>query len=1179
MTDEISNSVTGDVHGTVVQIGTVQQLHFHGGYQRLHDVTLDLDLLPAELRLTDAEGPVGLFTGRDWLIEQIDAFIAGCVRDGVGGHLVVEAEAGMGKTALATYLAFTRDYPTHVTRLPGGTSPETARTNLAAQVIARWELDSAPAGVLPSGHDTTGWLAKQLLAAARRRDEVAPDTPVVLLVDGLDEAPPPAPGELPLGLPRSLPPGTVLIVTTRPGTRLPHGLGRVHRIEVESASNRRDLASFLDRVTRRDPRLSSAIDAAGFGADQFRRLLAERSGGVWIYATYVLEQIRGGASADIARLPHGLADYYADNIARWSASPTWQSVGLPLLASLAAARRPLPAGLLALWVSLDLAAVKSLLRGPFKPFLVTRSGGDPDTYALRHQSFRDFCNGEVPGDHLRELANDLAAATQDVHRRLVDALPLDSEYAREHLAQHAALSGRLDELLDQPDFLLTTSVPALLRQRRHVSEASQSTLAVVEMAANAWRSDTDRRDAMLVAALKIGVTTLADQLRPPDGWRARHALWRGTSHSLLDTRINHPEAVAVVPLPDGSTLLAISGEYKVVRLMDAATGARRGEFGTASAVQALAFVPMPDDTVLLAVAEDDEVTLRDLTGEVVRALPRHVTHRRNTVQRLVLVSLPGGALLAGSGPDHVVRLWDPATGALRGELTGHHSTIWALSALPRPDGTTLLASGGDDDLRVWDPVTSACLRTIPRVHYNRTFASTLVPMPDGTVCLAASGWRDAGAAGSDHVVRLWDIATGELRHEIPLRGNEIRSLVVCSASLLAGAGQDGVIRLWDLTSLTPHGELEGHTGGVRTLVSVPSDRTMLASACTNHEVRVWDVAASRLHGTVKGHVGEVRALTTVRLDDGTTLVASGGTDRVIRLWNPTTGTLHRELHGHSRTIKELDTAPLSDGTNVIVSVDEETVRFWNPATGESTTAVHIYHRDHDNSRLAVLRTQDGTCLLARTASTIKDGYDYLDSDSPMEKYEKLINLSSITPSATRVAQAGYGVDLNGHNVIPITCLSPLRLPDGTQLLASAEDQCVKLWHPITCEVHEEIDAGYVSAMTTVPTPRGDVLAIAGDEAVRLWDSTTGTSRSIPVAAAIWRMIAVPTSSGFLLAGTGEDRVVRLWDPFDGELVRELEGHTAAVRDLATLALPDGTTVLVSGSWHGEIVFWELADRS
>ncbi len=438
-------------------LGTVPHLYFHGEFRRLHDVTIDLDPLPGDLGLVDLAdpaNPLGCFTGREWLIKRIDEFIDECVTRRVGGYVLVEAEAGMGKSALATYLAFTRAWPTHVTRLPGGTSPEAARANLAVQVIARWELsDAVPGGVLPAGHNTTAWLYKQLCAAARRRDETEPGMPVMLLVDGLDEAPPVVPPQLPLGLPDRLPPGTVVVATTRPGTRLPAGM-RVERIDVENQLNRDDLRAYLSRITTGDARLAQALAGARMNREKFCGALLERAGGVWIYALSVLDQIRDQrrSPAEVHALPAGLAGYYANNIARWRNDPalSWEDATLPLLATLAAARQPQPAATLAHWAGVELRAAKDLLRGLFRAFLVVRDGGDPDVYALRHQSLRDLLEGRLPADtddaQLRYLAHDLAQTTRSAHGRIVVALLPDGDpvsrkwgavdaYTRAHLAE------------------------------------------------------------------------------------------------------------------------------------------------------------------------------------------------------------------------------------------------------------------------------------------------------------------------------------------------------------------------------------------------------------------------------------------------------------------------------------------------------------------------------------------------------------------------------------------------------------------------------------------------------------------------------------------------------------------------------------------------------------------------
>jgi len=355
---------------------TVQQVYFRDKYAHLEDASIALDPLPGFLRLgnpRDGADVVGMFTGRQWLVDRIDAEISECVRRNVGGYLLVEADAGMGKTALAVWLAFdgSRRWPTHATRL-ASVPADRVRRNLAAQIIARWDLAyAAPGGTLPAEAGSPAFLHNLLVKAAQQRDRVAPGTAVVLVVDGLDEAPPAEPGELPFGLPPVLPAGTVIVALTRPGKRLSQRLqARVVRIDVESDLNRDDLAAFLRRAAADDPDIVGALAAAGVAPDRFCRTLMERSEGVWVYAAYVLDQIRDRqrSPAKIDRLPTGLARYYADSIDRWRSTlpDGWEPVGLPLLATLAAARQPLPAGILASWAGVPLPVGRRLL-DPWRP--------------------------------------------------------------------------------------------------------------------------------------------------------------------------------------------------------------------------------------------------------------------------------------------------------------------------------------------------------------------------------------------------------------------------------------------------------------------------------------------------------------------------------------------------------------------------------------------------------------------------------------------------------------------------------------------------------------------------------------------------------------------------------------------------------------------------------------------
>ena len=120
---------------------------FAGSFERLRDACFDPAGLERDLDLVR-------FTGREWLIDRIDAFIS----DHDRGYVVVMGEAGVGKSCLAGHLVGTRPWLHHFTRLPGGRSAEAARKSLAAQLIARWSLDVwAPGGVLPGSAGRPDW--------------------------------------------------------------------------------------------------------------------------------------------------------------------------------------------------------------------------------------------------------------------------------------------------------------------------------------------------------------------------------------------------------------------------------------------------------------------------------------------------------------------------------------------------------------------------------------------------------------------------------------------------------------------------------------------------------------------------------------------------------------------------------------------------------------------------------------------------------------------------------------------------------------------------------------------------------------------------------------------------------------------------------------------------------------
>src|SRR5690349_10374982 len=123
---------------------------FIGEWWSLKDAYLDPTGFFAELDLAQ-------FTGREWVVDEINQFIS----THTSGYFLIEADAGLGKTAFASWLAYSGHHACHFTRLESrGRQTATAVRNLTAQLIAAWELDQlAPGGLLPTGSDSGTWLS------------------------------------------------------------------------------------------------------------------------------------------------------------------------------------------------------------------------------------------------------------------------------------------------------------------------------------------------------------------------------------------------------------------------------------------------------------------------------------------------------------------------------------------------------------------------------------------------------------------------------------------------------------------------------------------------------------------------------------------------------------------------------------------------------------------------------------------------------------------------------------------------------------------------------------------------------------------------------------------------------------------------------------------------------------
>ena len=270
---------------------------------------------------------------------------------------------------------------------------------------------------------------------------------------------------------------------------------------------------------------------------------------------------------------------------------------------------------------------------------------------------------------------------------------------------------------------------------------------------------------------------------------------------------------------------------------------------------------------------------------------------------------PDGQMIASSGYDKTIKLWDLRTGALLRTFQGHSD--WITSVVFSPDGQ-MLASGSDDaTIKLRNLPTGALLRTIQGYPYR---VSSVAFSPDGQM-LASGSYYGA--------IKLLNLPTGALLRTLQGNTDWITSVVFSpDGQMLASGSYDKTIKLWK-----PHtGELlhslQGHSNGIRS-VGFSSDGQMLASGSRDQTIKLWNPRTTELLRTLTGHSGGVES---VAISPNGQTLASGGADGIIKLWDLPTGQLLCTLTGHLGWVESIAISP--DGQILASGSRDKTLKIW-----------------------------------------------------------------------------------------------------------------------------------------------------------------------------------------------------------------------------------------------------------
>jgi WD40 repeat protein len=335
--------------------------------------------------------------------------------------------------------------------------------------------------------------------------------------------------------------------------------------------------------------------------------------------------------------------------------------------------------------------------------------------------------------------------------------------------------------------------------------------------------------------------------------------------------------------PDGR--LIASGGYQVVRIWSTDADEKATLTVPGGDISALAFTP---DSATLAIGNERSICLRDVDTLLERCTPQVVDAPLNG-----LSFSPDGAWLAAAvGPDGLVfsrtirpspteepenkrrsRISDAPSYDLGNSrrLFGHDGLVTGVTFAP--NGQLIATSGADGTLRLWEPRGGIVDQGGPDFVLRDVPPTAAVAYSPDSRCLAA---------GSADSIVLWDPRTRVEIARLANRSGGIRRLAFSpSGTHLASASGDWPILIWTVGAQRVEFALNGHTAGVNAL-AYSADGKLLVSAGDDATLRLWNPTTGQPIAALSGHSGPV--LSAAISADGK-LAASGGTDCTVRLWS------------------------------------------------------------------------------------------------------------------------------------------------------------------------------------------------------------------------------------------------------------------------------------------------------
>ncbi|CAL1702575.1 unnamed protein product [Somion occarium] len=165
-------------------------------------------------------------------------------------------------------------------------------------------------------------------------------------------------------------------------------------------------------------------------------------------------------------------------------------------------------------------------------------------------------------------------------------------------------------------------------------------------------------------------------------------------------------------------------------------------------------------------------------------------------------------------------------------------------------------------------------------------------------------WFATGAG--DRVIKIWDLASGELKLSLTGHISTVRGLAVSSRHpYLFSCGEDKMVKCWDLEANKVIRHYHGHLSGVYALSLHPT-LDILVTSGRDASARVWDMRTKAQIHVLSGHTATVA---DVKCQESDPQVITGSMDSTVRLWDLAAGKTMVTLTHHKKSVRALAIHP------------------------------------------------------------------------------------------------------------------------------------------------------------------------------------------------------------------------------------------------------------------------------